>query len=47
MKLPQALGHEILGEITAAGPDAEGVEIGKTMLVYKAHPEKPTIKLPR
>ena len=34
MKLPQALGHEILGEITAHGPDAEDVEIGKTMLVH-------------
>ncbi|HSF95497.1 MAG TPA: alcohol dehydrogenase [Thermohalobaculum sp.] len=34
MKLPMALGHEILGEIVAAGPEAEGAEIGKTMLVH-------------
>ncbi len=34
MTLPMALGHEILGEVVAAGPDAEGVEIGKTMLVH-------------
>lgn len=34
MVLPQALGHEILGEVVAAGPDAEGVEIGGTMLVH-------------
>ncbi|HET7408964.1 MAG TPA: alcohol dehydrogenase catalytic domain-containing protein, partial [Paracoccaceae bacterium] len=34
MKLPMAMGHEILGEITALGPEAEGVEIGATMLVH-------------
>ena len=34
MKLPMALGHEILGEIVATGPDAEGAEIGRTMLVH-------------
>lgn len=34
MKLPQALGHEILGEVVAAGPDAEDAPIGKTMLVH-------------
>lgn len=34
MKLPMALGHEILGEIVAAGPEAQGIEIGKTMLVH-------------
>lgn len=40
MKLPMAMGHEILGEVVALGPDAEGaegsegVEIGRTMLVH-------------
>ncbi|MEM7423531.1 MAG: alcohol dehydrogenase catalytic domain-containing protein, partial [Pseudomonadota bacterium] len=34
MKLPQALGHEILGEVVAAGPDAEDAPIGRTMLVH-------------
>ena len=34
MKLPQALGHEILGECVAAGPDAPDAPIGKTMLVH-------------
>jgi D-arabinose 1-dehydrogenase-like Zn-dependent alcohol dehydrogenase len=34
MKLPMALGHEILGEVIAAGPDAEDVPIGETMLVH-------------
>ena len=34
MKLPQALGHEILGEVVAAGPDAHDAPIGETMLVH-------------
>ena len=34
MKLPMAMGHEILGEVVAAGPDAGEVPIGKTMLVH-------------
>jgi D-arabinose 1-dehydrogenase-like Zn-dependent alcohol dehydrogenase len=34
MTLPQALGHEILGEVVAAGPDATDAPIGKTMLVH-------------
>ena len=34
MKLPQALGHEILGEVVAAGPDASDAPIGQTMLVH-------------
>ena len=34
MKLPMALGHEVLGEVLAAGPDAGEVPIGKTMLVH-------------
>jgi D-arabinose 1-dehydrogenase-like Zn-dependent alcohol dehydrogenase len=34
MKLPQALGHEILGEVVAAGPEAEDAPIGQTMLVH-------------
>ena len=33
MKLPLTLGHEVLGEIVAAGPDAPPVEIGRTMLI--------------
>jgi len=34
MRLPMALGHEILGEVIAAGPDAEDAPIGRTMLVH-------------
>lgn len=34
MTLPMALGHEILGEVVSAGPDALDVPIGKTMLVH-------------
>ncbi len=34
MHLPQALGHEILGEVVAAGPEAEDAPIGQTMLVH-------------
>lgn len=34
MRLPMAMGHEILGEVVAAGPDARDVPIGKTMLVH-------------
>ncbi|MGM0586103.1 MAG: alcohol dehydrogenase [Pseudomonadota bacterium] len=34
MKLPHTLGHEILGEVVAAGPDAKDAPIGKTMLVH-------------
>jgi len=34
MKLPMAMGHEVLGEIVAAGPDAGDVEIGATRLVH-------------
>ena len=34
MQLPVALGHEIVGDTVAAGPDAEGISIGQTMLVF-------------
>ncbi len=34
MKLPHTLGHEILGEVVAAGPDVVDPPIGKTMLVH-------------
>lgn len=34
LQLPCALGHEILGEVVAAGPEAEDAPIGKTMLVH-------------
>jgi D-arabinose 1-dehydrogenase-like Zn-dependent alcohol dehydrogenase len=34
MKLPMAMGHEILGEVIAAGPDAPDAPIGQTMLVH-------------
>lgn len=34
MTLPRALGHEIVGEVVAVGPDAADVPIGKTMLVF-------------
>ncbi|MEM0989412.1 MAG: alcohol dehydrogenase [Pseudomonadota bacterium] len=36
MKLPQALGHEFVGEVVALGPEADPEEapIGKTMMVH-------------
>ena len=36
MKLPIAMGHEILGEVVALGPDADpaAAPLGKTMLVF-------------
>jgi len=34
MTLPMSLGHEILGEVVSAGPDAPDAPIGKTMLVH-------------
>ena len=34
MELPMALGHEILGEVVSAGPEAPDAPIGKTMLVH-------------
>ena len=33
MKLPLTLGHENVGEVVAAGPDAQGVKLGQRMLV--------------
>ena len=36
MKLPQALGHEFIGEVVGLGPDADPEEapVGKTMMVH-------------
>ena len=34
MKLPFTLGHEIVGEVIAVGPDAEGIEIGGKGIAY-------------
>ena len=34
LRLPLAMGHEVAGEVVASGPDAEGVTIGQTMLVF-------------
>ncbi|MGI9452167.1 MAG: alcohol dehydrogenase [Geminicoccaceae bacterium] len=34
MRLPIALGHEIVGEVVGVGPDADDAIIGKTMLVF-------------
>lgn len=34
VKLPLTLGHEIVGQVVAAGPDAEGVAVGDVRLVY-------------
>lgn len=33
-KFPITLGHEVLGEVVALGPDAKGVKLGQTMLVH-------------
>jgi len=34
MKLPFTLGHEVVGEVVALGPDAEGVEVGDKRIVF-------------
>ena len=34
MTLPVVLGHEPIGEVVAMGPDAEGVTIGETRLIF-------------
>ncbi|KAI1615926.1 alcohol dehydrogenase [Exophiala viscosa] len=34
MKLPLVLGHEILGEVAAVGPDAGSVSLGSRQIVY-------------
>ncbi|NOU07275.1 MAG: alcohol dehydrogenase catalytic domain-containing protein [Hyphomicrobiaceae bacterium] len=34
IKLPLTMGHEIAGEIIAAGPDAKGAKIGAKVVVY-------------
>ena len=34
MILPIAMGHEIVGEVVAAGPDVANAPIGKTMMVF-------------
>ena len=34
VKLPVAVGHEILGTVAAKGPDAKGVEVGDRRIVY-------------
>lgn len=34
IQLPVALGHEILGEIAAVGPDAGSLEVGSKQIVY-------------
>ncbi len=34
VKLPFTMGHEIVGEIVAAGADADGVEVGSRRVVY-------------
>src|SRR5204863_84470 len=33
-KLPLTMGHEIVGEVVALGPDAKGVKVGDRRLVY-------------
>ena len=32
--LPLTMGHEIVGEVVALGPDAEGVQVGQRVLVF-------------
>lgn len=34
MKLPHTLGHEVVGEVEALGPDARDIDIGGTYLVH-------------
>ena len=37
LKLPLTMGHEIAGEVIAAGPDAKGVTVGKKYVVFPWH----------
>ncbi|TNE35534.1 MAG: zinc-binding dehydrogenase [Alphaproteobacteria bacterium] len=34
MSLPFTLGHEVVGEVAALGPDAEGVEVGEKYIIF-------------
>ncbi|MDA1098257.1 MAG: alcohol dehydrogenase [Proteobacteria bacterium] len=34
LKLPFTMGHEVLGEVAALGPEAEGVEVGDRRIVF-------------
>jgi len=34
LKLPFTMGHEVLGEVAALGPDASGVEVGDRRIVF-------------
>jgi propanol-preferring alcohol dehydrogenase len=34
VRLPLTLGHETVGEVVALGPEARGVEVGKTYLIF-------------
>jgi len=34
VRLPLTLGHETVGEVVALGPEAKGVEVGKTYLIF-------------
>ena len=34
VKLPRAPGHEVLGEVVAVGPDAQGVKVGDSRVIY-------------
>lgn len=34
IEMPLVLGHEILGTVSSVGPDAKGVEVGDTRIVY-------------
>lgn len=34
VKLPRAPGHEVLGEVVAFGPDAQGVAVGDSRVIY-------------
>ena len=34
VKLPRAPGHEVLGQVVAVGPDAKGVKVGDSRVVY-------------
>ncbi|HVG52428.1 MAG TPA: alcohol dehydrogenase catalytic domain-containing protein, partial [Xanthobacteraceae bacterium] len=34
IKLPLTMGHEIVGEVVAVGPDASGAKVGDRRLVY-------------
>ena len=37
LKLPLAMGHEVVGKVAKLGPDAKGVSVGDEMIVSRVN----------